>query len=376
MNLEQRIQKELAQLKQINRFRELKITDHLIDFSSNDYLGLASNPLSNKTNLAKLGSTGSRLISGNFEQIEKLEKEMALFFNVEAALIFTNGYLANMGLLSALVKRNDIIIYDQLIHASLRDGIQLSKSKNYSFSHNDVNDLEKKLQIATSNRLDDTQVFVVIESVYSMDGDSPDLISMEKLCSKYSANCLVDEAHALGTVGNKGEGLVQLLSLESKITARVFTFGKALGCDGAVVLGSDNLRNYLINTCRSFIYSTAPSPLKIESIHYQWNKLTSTFSLNEHSQHLKKHLLKKIEGKLEVKTGEFGNIVMVIIKGNEYVKKASNYLNSKGMDVRAILSPTVPEGSERLRICIHEFNTLEEIDLLANELINFTKTSI
>lgn len=128
-----------------------------------------------------------------------------------------------------------------------------------------------------------------------MDGDSPDLISMEKLCSKYSANCIVDEAHALGTVGKKGEGLVQLLSLESKITARVFTFGKALGCDGAVVLGSANLRNYLINTCRSFIYSTAPSQLKIESIYHQWNKLISISSLNEHSQQLKNHLLKKLK---------------------------------------------------------------------------------
>jgi 8-amino-7-oxononanoate synthase len=374
LKLTQRIAEELNHLKSIHRFRELKSPANLIDFSSNDYLGFAKDS-ETKDSLVKmpLGSTGSRLITGNSIESELLENEMATFFETEAALIFNSGYLANLGLLSCIAQRNDVIIYDQLVHASIRDGILLSKAKNYSFSHNNYEDLEKKLQIAKANIDAKSQVFIVIESVYSMDGDSPDLKKVVDLCSQYDAEILLDEAHALGTVGTKGEGLAQLNGFHNKIFARIFTFGKALGCEGAVIVGSTDLRNYLINFCRPFIFSTAPSPLKIDSISIQWKKLMNKNSLNQHSTQLKTHFIQILSPTINIKTGDFGNIIMVLVSGNENAKKTAQHIQKNGFDVRAILSPTVPVNSERLRICFHEFNTFEEVTELANLLNNEIK---
>lgn len=375
MKLSQRIAQELAHLKSIHRFRELKPQTNLIDFSSNDYLGFAKDSESkNITTKGSLGSTGSRLISGNNEETELLEKEMATFFETEAALIFNSGYLANLGLLSCIAQRNDVIIYDQLIHASLRDGILLSKAKNYSFQHNNLEDLEKKLHIATSNLNETNQIFVVIESVYSMDGDSPDVDKILSLCAQFKTEIIVDEAHALGTVGKKGEGLFQHFNQHPNIFARIFTFGKALGCEGAVIVSSNDVRNFLINFCRPFIFSTALSPSKIENIKHQWGKLTHQTNLNHHSKELKNHFIKTCSTNIKLISGDYGNIVMVLTPGNEYAKKVAQNLQHKGFDIRAILSPTVSENTERLRICFHEYNTFDEVNqlvmLLNNEFNN------
>lgn len=231
----------------------------LVDFCSNDYLGFARSEVLRKKiqrmeaeyHDARIGSTGSRLISGNTRFCEELENRIAKFHHADAGLIFNSGYDANIGIFSSTPQRNDTIIYDQLVHASIRDGIRLSYARAFSFNHNDVEDLEKKLKAATGN------IFVAVESIYSMDGDCAPLVEMSELCSRHGASLIVDEAHATGVFGKNGEGKVVELGIENKIFTRLHTFGKALGCHGAIVVGSETLRSYLINFARSFIYTTA-----------------------------------------------------------------------------------------------------------------------
>ncbi|MCL4171189.1 UNVERIFIED_CONTAM: hypothetical protein GTU68_025567, partial [Idotea baltica] len=209
-----------------------------IDFCSNDYLGFAHTlrvaaPTSG-------GATGSRLISGNSTLAEALEQQIANFHGAEAALLFPSGYAANIGLLPAVAGRGDTIVYDKLIHASLRDGIRLSRAKALSFAHNDLTDLIKKLQNPEG------QTFVVIESVYSMDGDQAPLTDIVNICQQYDALLIVDEAHGTGVIGKRDQ-----------VWARVHTFGKAIGSHGAAIVGSQLLKSYLLNFARSFIYATA-----------------------------------------------------------------------------------------------------------------------
>ena len=244
------LDKKLNERKENNAFRQLRLPDNKIDFCSNDYLGIVKNNLINQTSFLKHGSTGSRLLAGNYLLIEKTEKILADFHNAEAGLIFNSGYDSNIGLLSCVPQRGDTIIYDYLSHASLRDGIRLSFAKAFSFLHNDLEDLEKKLKAAVGN------IFVVTESVFSMDGDFAPLIKISLLCEKYNASLIIDEAHATGVVGEKGEGLVQHLNLQTKCFARIHTFGKAVGAHGAIILGSKKLKDYLINFfARIYLYN-------------------------------------------------------------------------------------------------------------------------
>ncbi|HLK28560.1 MAG TPA: aminotransferase class I/II-fold pyridoxal phosphate-dependent enzyme, partial [Puia sp.] len=244
------LHKKLNERKEQNAFRQLRLPDHKIDFCSNDYLGIVKNNLIiwNQTENCKLktenlrhGSTGSRLLTGNYPLIEETEKLIAKFHEAPSGLIFNSGYDANVGLLSCVPQRGDTIIYDYLSHASIRDGIRLSFAESFSFAHNRLDDLEKKLKVSKGN------VFVVTESVFSMDGDCAPLNEIVSLCEKYNAHLILDEAHATGVVGEKGEGLAQHLGLHEKFFARMHTFGKAVGCHGAIVLGSKTLHDYLIN---------------------------------------------------------------------------------------------------------------------------------
>ena len=246
------LEKKLRERQQANALRVLRLNDDKIDFCSNDYLGIVKNKLIEDSIINKNlshGSTGSRLLSGNYKLIEETEKIIADFHDAEEGLIFNSGYDANIGLLSSVPQKGDVIIYDQLSHASIRDGIRLSFADSFSFLHNDVDDLEKKLSAAAKPQ---QNIFVVTESVFSMDGDMAPLKEISKLCEKYNAALIVDEAHATGVVGEKGEGLVQHLDLQQKCFARLHTFGKACGCHGAVILGSTQLKKYLINFARTF----------------------------------------------------------------------------------------------------------------------------
>lgn len=371
MNTAEQFMKDRLQSRTDNGSLRNLSSSHLpVDFCSNDYLGFARSTMLkeqidqelNKHSLYQNGSGGSRLLSGNTEYTEETESFIAVFHQAQAALIFNSGYDANLGLLSCLAQRGDTIISDELIHASLVDGARLTYASRYTFRHNDLNDLETKLKNAKGNS------YVVTESVYSMDGDTAPLPEISALCDRYKANLIVDEAHALGIIGDHGKGLVQHLGLQDKVFARVVTFGKALGCHGAAVLGSLALRQYLINFARSFIYTTAAPIHTIAAVKCAYQMLLTTdFSLiiREKIKHYAD--LANTTG-LNHPAPTPSAIQTLIHPGNTAARTAAALLQNKGIDVRAILSPTVHAGQERLRICLHTYNTDEEIKQLVTEL--------
>ncbi|RZJ68527.1 MAG: 8-amino-7-oxononanoate synthase [Flavobacterium sp.] len=356
-----------------NAFRKLSSTNLRVDFSSNDYLGFAkSQELFDSTHeflvnngITQNGATGSRLISGNHELYEVAENFIADFHDSETALIFNSGYDANVGFFSSVPQRNDFILYDELCHASIRDGIGLSHAKSFKFTHNDYEDLER---LALRYKSSGTNLYVVTESVFSMDGDSPNLEILSEICEKHDCLLVVDEAHALGVFGQNGCGLAQQNKLQDKCFARVMTFGKSLGCHGAAILGSSQLRDYLINFSRSFIYTTALSPHSVATILTAYKRLqtfTNGFGLNENIAHFNQEKFRL--GLKPMFVYSKSAIQSAIIPGNNKVKTVASGLQQQGFDVKAILSPTVPEGQERLRICLHSYNSEREIsDLLEN----------
>lgn len=355
------LQNRLLERKAENAFRTLVYSEQRIDFCSNDYLGIAqtswpaNQPLRN-------GSGGSRLLAGNYPLINETEQLIASFHEAEAGLIYNSGYDANIGLISSVVKRDDTILYDRLSHASIRDGIVLSRANAFSFQHNDVADLERKLQQATGN------CFIITESLFSMDGDTADLTSVVLLAEKYNAHLIIDEAHATGIIGNKGEGLTQSLGLQHRVFARIHTFGKAVGCHGAVVLGSNRLRDYLINFSRSLMYTTSLPPSAIEAIKYSYQLFPTMHAERNHIQ-LLVNFFQTASLPYE-KLPSSTPIQGVIVPGNDAVKKLAQMIQEGGIDVRPILYPTVPKGAERLRIVLHAFNTINELEQLCRMLTN------
>lgn len=378
-NLLAKIQKR----KQENALRVLTRGDFEVDFSSNDYLGFShskwvANELRTKLDSqgdVAYGSTGSRLLSGNHQGHEKLERFLAQYHKVAAALVFNSGYDANLGFFSAVPQRGDIVIYDAYAHASIRDGIQLCNAKSYKFKHNDLEDLKNVLQHYHGGQ---GNLYVVTESVFSMDGDSPDLKAMADITERFGAYMVVDEAHAVGVFGEKGEGLVQALNLQKRVFARIITFGKALGCHGAAVLGSELLKMYLYNFARSFMYTTALSPHSIGIIENVYGLLNQEHQ-DSHYKKQRSQLLRNIEFfKAELKTLGLDDanylpsdsaIQCLIVPGNEQVKKLAARLQGAGFDVRPILSPTVPKDYERIRFCLHSFNTLDEISGVLKQVL-------
>lgn len=359
---------KLEQREQNNSIRKLALPNHLIDFASNDYLGFSkSQAIFNRThsflfdnNIIQNGATGSRLLSGNHIVYQEAENYISKFHDSENALLFNSGYDANVGFFNAVPQRNDVILYDELSHASIRDGIQLSNAKSYKFQHNDFEDLER---LISKYKLGNSEIFVVTESVFSMDGDAPNLDELVQLCNKNNCFLVVDEAHAFGVFGEHGEGLVQMLGLQDNVFARIMTFGKGLGCHGAAILGSQKLIDYLVNFARSFIYTTGLSPHSVATILVAYQHLQTE---KEALQKLRENVIhfnqeKKQLGLNPLFVRSKSAIQSAIIPGNQKVKNIANQLQEKGFDVKAILSPTVPEGYERLRICLHSYNTKEEI---------------
>jgi 8-amino-7-oxononanoate synthase len=364
------LDKKLQERSEAHALRSLKINkahwdNAAIDFCSNDYLGIVKNKLIEKEISPNLshGSTGSRLLSGNYELIEETEKFIADFHDADAGLIFNSGYDANTGLLSCVPQKNDVIIYDQLSHASLRDGIRLSFATAYSFLHNDLNDLEKKLSSVSGN----SQKFIVTESVFSMDGDLAPLVEITALCEKYNAALIVDEAHATGVIGEKGEGLVQKLNLQKKCFARVHTFGKACGAQGAIVLGFEKLKQFLINFSRQFIYSTALPSSSVAAIGASYKIFPGMKDERNHINQLI-NIFKNSKIKFKILPSDTP-IQIVIIPGNEEVRKIAETLQENNFDIRPILYPTIPKGQERLRIVMHAFNGGEEVKALTKLLL-------
>ena len=359
------IQKKLQSRQQAGSYRQLQSENSLIDFCSNDYLGFArsvelarliDNEL-HQHSLTSNGSTGSRLLAGNTQYAENLERSIAHHHGAEAGLLYNSGYDANLGLLSCLPQRGDTVIHDELSHASIIDGIRLSYAKRLSFHHNDLADLEHKIMNAQG------LCYVVVESVYSMDGDLANLVEIAALTQKYNAALIVDEAHAVGILGM---GLVNKLGLNDLVFARVITFGKAMGCHGAIVLSSNLLRQYQINFSRSFIYTTAAPLHQLASIKTAYDLLTQSekaiydlqFNIKLYNRLMHNQTISKYTSAVQT----------LIIGDNERTKQAAIILQQAGFDVRAILSPTVAVGTERLRICLHAYNTTDEITQLVNTI--------
>ena len=396
-NFPENLRNKLQNREQNHAFRTLSAQSNKIDFASNDYLGFAKSQsifeevyqLLQERNIIINGATGSRLISGNHNLYPETEDFIANFHQSESALIFNSGYDANVGFFSSVPQRNDIILYDELCHASIRDGIKLSNAKSYKFAHNDWEDLEKTiirfqtnqnggehLPPTTDNR-QPTTIYIITESVFSMDGDSPNLETIAAIAGQYQCLLVVDEAHALGVFGKQntggGEGLIQQLNLQDKVFARIVTFGKGLGCHGAAILGSKLLSDYLVNFARSFIYTTGLPPHVLATI------LTAYKHLQTESHEIEKlrdNILHFSQTKNQVGLKQIfvhgkSAIQSAILPGNESVKQLASQLQEKGFDVKAILSPTVPEGQERLRICLHSYNTTEEISNVLALLATF-----
>lgn len=360
---------------QNNALRKLPQETDLVDFASNDYLGFSNSKLIFDTthqyllehNQIQNGATGSRLLSGNHSIYKTAEDYITQFHQAQSALIFNSGYDANVGFFSAVPQKGDLILYDELCHASIRDGIQLSNAKAYKFQHNDLEDLERLLV-----RNSEKTIYIVTESVFSMDGDTPNLEELVQLAEKHDAYMVVDEAHALGVLGDKGEGLVQSLHLQDIVFARIMTFGKGLGCHGAAILGSQELKSYLINFARSFIYTTGLSPHSVATILMAYQQLEKA---TDSQQQLKNNIahFNQEKNRLSLKplfVFSKSAIQSAIIPGNERVKSIAHQLQSKGFDVKPILSPTVPEGQERLRFCLHSYNSENEITQLVQLLSN------
>ena len=370
--VEQYLAGKLQERAQAGNLRKLTTQNAPVDLFSNDYLGLATTgtlaalmqPLNNE--VFKTGSTGSRLLSGNSEQAEMLEHTIATFHKAEAALLFNSGYDANMGLLASITGRNTTILSDELCHASLIDGIRLSTAtRKYKFGHNDLNDLEEKLKKNTA----EGPVLVVVESVYSMDGDMAPLTDMVWLCEKYDTQIIVDEAHATGVIGTHGEGLVYTLGLQDKVFARVHTFGKALGCHGAAVVGSSVLKQYLVNFARTFIYTTALPGHSIHAAYCAYQYLSEHNFSNKPLHDLITHFRNKVtDSGMQGWKDSISPIQALVAGGNEECKLLASKLQHAGLQVKPILYPTIPAGMERLRVCLHTFNTKEQIDLLFENL--------
>lgn len=379
-SLPKKLQQKLKVRKANNALRKLGKQNNLVDFSSNDYLGFSKNKtIFNAAHefliehdIVRNGATGSRLLSGNHELYDITEQHICNFHNSEAALIFNSGYDANVGFFSSVPQRGDIILYDEYIHASIRDGITMSNAKAYKFKHNDLGHLQLKCQTERNKNDLNTDIYIVTESVFSMDGDSPDLKKLSEISNTYNAHLIIDEAHAIGVFGKHGEGLTQYLNIEDTIFARIITFGKAMGCHGAAIIGSNNLKEYLVNFSRSFIYTTALSPHSVATIHATYNTLTNTENRNKLYKNITQFKSEIINNKLEhIFIESHSAIHCCIIPGNDKVKSIAKKLGDKGFDVKPIMSPTVTENQERLRFCIHAYNTPKEISEVLKLLATF-----
>ena len=329
--------------------RSLSLFSGFIDFYSNDYLGLSK--ISDNETLINYGSTGSRLISGNSSEAEETERFVSDFYGAEKSLIYNSGYDANIGFFSSVPQKGEYIIYDEYIHASIRDGIRLSNANSFSFKHNNIDDLEKKIKNIKGT------LFVVIESIYSMHGDYAPIEKIFLLSEKYNIKIIIDEAHSVGILGEKGKGMTYKFRSNPSLFARIITFSKAYGTSGGAILGSSKLIEFLINFSRSFIYTTALPPFIYRRI-----KTAINLSLIHPEKNIQ--LLNNIQffNQLQNKIEENISPIQTLIIGNiDKTLEISKIIQSKKIAVKPILPPTIKPWEERIRVCIHSYNNHKEI---------------
>ena len=352
-----------ASLRQGGRIRFGK--KEYVDFSSNDYLSLSNHPKLIETARGAaqtygVGSSASRLLSGDLEICHQLEEKIAEFKGKEAALVFNSGYQANIGIISALYGEGDVIFSDKLNHASIIDGLLLSGARFFRFKHNDIGHLESLL---AKERAKFKNALIITETIFSMDGDRPDLKSLVALKNKFNCMLMVDEAHATGIFGKNGSGMVEEEGMTESVDLIMGTFGKALGSFGAYLAASGEIIEYMVNQCRSFIYSTALPPSVIACN-------LAAIDLIREEPHRRRELLKRadhfrsaLKDKGFTVTGS-SQIVPVIVGANHATVKMAEALQEKGYWVLPIRPPTVPQGEARLRFSLtfdHDGTILERI---------------
>ena len=361
-----------------------------LNLASNDSLGLASNPdllhrfyadLEQKQlahqhlGLYGLGSGASRLMTGNHDQYTQLEEGLARSYQKDKALIFNSGYHINIGLLPALARKGDLIFADKLCHASLIDGMRLSEAKMIRYPHLDYDRLEQLLQkhSATSTTPSTTTgdkkqaIFIVTESIFSMDGDCADLPTLVRLKEQYGAILYVDEAHAVGVRGQQGLGLAEEQQIIDRIDLLIGTFGKAWGGQGAFVVCEETLYNYLINTARSLIFTTALPPVNIHWLNFI---LPLIQTMTKERQKLKQlaQQLRQILQDAGLQTGGESHIIPVMIGDEQQAATLAEQLRQQGIWIQAVRTPTVPRGTARLRLSLTATMNPEQIAALPGQI--------
>jgi 8-amino-7-oxononanoate synthase len=355
----------LDALKEDDRLRSLNPRAG-IDFSSNDYLALASAPRMRKAISAAveagtpIGAGGSRLLRGNCAEHESLEAEAARFFGAEAVTFFASGYIANFAVLTTLPQRGDLLVLDQLVHASIHEGARAGRAEFRLSAHNDANSVEEVIRTWRSQG-GTGRIWIVAESLYSMDGDFAPLDALSAIADRHDAFLMVDEAHATGVYGARGRGLTEAYGGRENFIA-VHTCGKALGAAGALVTTTRILRDFIVNRCRPFIFSTAPSPLIAVAVEAALSILRDE---PEHQQRLK-GLIDFAHNEIGARQGwrlSGSQIMPFIVGDNARAMALAAALQARGFDIRGIRPPTVPPGTARLRISLT--NNVDEGDVRA-----------
>lgn len=372
-----RIAADLQLLHKNSQFRSLELPSG-VNLCSNDYLGFARDSRLKQAVLAalesspQLASTGSRLLSGNSRDWQEIESEFAAFAHAESALHFNSGYAANVGLLSSVLQPGDLVFSDVLNHASIIDGIRLSRAQKIIYLHRDLHFLERALR---ENQNASGAKVIVTESVFSMEGDIAPLAEILQLAEKYNTHIIVDEAHALGVFGAQGCGLAAELPNRSHILAAVYPCGKALAGIGAFVCGSRALTAFLLNHARSFIFTTATPPYIAHQIRAALALVRAADDRRAHLHRLAAALRAELSAASISCGASSSQIVPVILGSNEAALHVAAQLQSAGFAVKAIRPPTVPPGAARIRLSLTSELTLEEIHRLARALIESVSAS-
>lgn len=364
MDLDRRILAQLSEIEARGELRSLE-TARGIDFSSNDYLGLANDPRMKQAvaegvqRATRIASTGSRLLSGHDDAWTELERDFAAWIGAEAALYFTSGYAANVGLLSAAVGPDDVVFSDSANHASLIDGMRLAKCRRVIFPHLDLHTLELELRRHAPGAKGARAI--VVESLFSMEGDVAPLAELAALAARYEAHLIVDEAHATGVRGPRGRGVVAEAGLDGRVFATIHTCGKALASAGAFVCGSAALRQFLINRARTFIFSTALPPYFAEQVRAGMQLAIAADAQRAHLAESPQWLRGELTRLGFDTASSASQIVPVVLGTSDAARFFAEQLKSRGFGVRAIRPPTVPPGTARLRLSLTSALTRETL---------------
>lgn len=347
-----KILEKLEKRKLEGTLRSLSFLDSMEDFYSNDYLGLAKINFNHSSN----GSTGSRLLSGNTTRMTKFEEQIAAYFAAPQALYFGSGYQANLGFFSSVPQRDELVIYDQEIHASIRDGLRLGLAKALSFRHNDLDHLDFIL------KKEKPGAFIAVEGLYSMSGTFSNVHEILRIAEKYQSKVIIDEAHSAGVSGLENRGLSFEIE-HPQLFARIVTFGKAYGAHGAVILGNEVLKNYLINFCRPFIYTTAPPESSMEWVIRNVQLAGETMNKQRCQENLD-FFRSLVPNNILVSDAQ-SPIQMLRFSEERSLNQIVESCWDQQLACKAIYTPTVAPGEEGLRINLHAFNDMEKIKLLA-----------